>query len=66
MELKKVVQKTPPLVPILQHIKPVHALMSYFFKIHFNIILQPKHVSEICRFDNWYNCFNCYQPHESL
>jgi hypothetical protein len=33
------VQKTPPLVPILSQIDPVHTTPSYFPKIHFNIIL---------------------------
>jgi hypothetical protein len=31
--------KDPPLIPILSQMKPVHTLPSYFFKIHFNIIL---------------------------
>jgi hypothetical protein len=31
--------KSPPPVPILSHINPVHATRSHFLKIHFNIIL---------------------------
>jgi hypothetical protein len=32
-------------VPILSHIRPVHALKFYFLKFHFNIILPPAHKS---------------------
>ena len=31
--------KSPPFVPFLGKIKPVHTLPAYFFKIHFNFIL---------------------------
>ena len=34
----------PATCPILSHINPVHAIPSYFFKIHFNII-PPMHMS---------------------
>jgi hypothetical protein len=33
-----IVSKSPPLVPILSHINPVHNFPSCFSKIHFNII----------------------------
>ena len=33
------IHNSPPPVPILSHIDPVHALQSHFLKIHLNIIL---------------------------
>jgi hypothetical protein len=31
--------KSPPLDTTLKHVNPVHTATSYFFRIHFNIIL---------------------------
>jgi hypothetical protein len=32
------VHKSPPLVPIVSHIHPIHSIPSYLSKIHFNIV----------------------------
>jgi hypothetical protein len=32
------VNKSPPLVPILSHINPIHTMPSYLSKIHFNTV----------------------------
>jgi hypothetical protein len=36
---------SPPLVPILSQINPVHTIPAYIRTFHFNIILQPTSMS---------------------
>jgi len=43
------VRNSPPLVPILSQMNPVHTFPSYFIKIHFNIML-PSTLSSSERF----------------
>jgi hypothetical protein len=47
------VHKTPPLVPSLSHINPVHTISTYFSTIHFNIILPSMSMSSYCSLSFW-------------
>jgi hypothetical protein len=33
--------QSPPLIPILSHINPIHSMPSYLSKIHFNTVHPP-------------------------
>ena len=44
------VYKSPPLVPKLSYINPVHAFPFYFWKIRFNIIPPSTFISSIWAF----------------
>jgi hypothetical protein len=54
------VHKSPPLVPILSHISPIHIIPSYLSTIHFNIVHPPNLTctSRQCYgwHDNKYSC----------
>ena len=43
-------RNSPPLVPILNHMNPIHALPTDFFEINFNIILPSMSVFKVASF----------------
>jgi hypothetical protein len=51
------VHKNPPLVSILIHINPIHIMLSYLFKVHFNIVHPPTSWST-----QW--CLSLYLSHK--
>ena len=44
------IPKSPPLVPILSQINPIHVCPAHLLKIYFNIILSPRPRSSKCSF----------------
>jgi len=65
------VHHSPPSVPILRQINPVHALPSYFLKIHFNNIIPYSKCSPSFRFPNenpvhiYFHHHICHMPNSS-
>ena len=53
------IHKSPPLVPSLSQINPLHAVPSQSFKVHFNIILPPN-----LRSTKW--CISFRFPHQNI
>jgi hypothetical protein len=47
------VQNSPPLVPILRQINPVHTTLPYLSKLHLNIILPPMRLSSCWSLSFW-------------
>ena len=54
------IHERPSSVPILRQIDPVHASLSHFLKIRFNIILPSKPASSM-----WSRCHKCPPPHQN-
>lgn len=55
--------KTPPRIPILGQMNPVHILISYFIKMHFNIIFQSTLTSIKLSLQFCFNYFFLYVSH---
>ena len=65
------IHHSPPYVPILSQIIPVHALKSYFLKTHCNIIIPYSKCSPSFRFPHenhvhiYFHCHMCHMPNSS-
>jgi hypothetical protein len=57
------VHKSPPLVPILSQINPIHTFPSYLYKIHFNIVDPPTLDILLDTVGNYCSYYVHKQPH---